>query len=352
MVRRLLAILLLALVPVASALAQEEVNQAIEKAAAWLVSQQGPDGGFGMPGSEASDVGVTADAVIALASASVDPRSARQSGLSPLEFLSAQAAALSSSDVGKAAKIVLAYRAIGVDLETEPVASLLVSLSGSFDETGAFLGQGPYEEALVILALANSGRTVPAGAVESLLATRLDDGSYSFNGDRTPGMGDSNTTAMAVQALVAAGAGDAIGPSLDYFRAAQNEDGGWTYQKPSPYGEETDANSTALVTQALKAAGEPLNAWGDPIQVLLSFQLPSGAFFYNHSFTDENLMATAQAIPALAGVSFTEVAEVLVSGSAEGPEGPSTSIVLAVLAILGVVLLGAYVLARRRGERT
>lgn len=349
MVRRVLVILLVVLVPAASALAQGETEAAIKRAAEWLVQQQLPDGGFGMPGSEASDVGLTVDVVIALASAGVDPRSVQQGGRTPLDFLAAEAATLSAGDVGKAAKVVLAFQAVGQDLRTEPVASLLDSLSGAFDEAGTFLGQGPYEQALVMLALVNAGEGLPAGAVDSLLATRLDDGSFSFTGDRTPGMGDSNTTAMAVQALVAAGARASIGPSLDYFRAVQNEDGGWTYQKPSPYGEETDANSTALVIQALEAAGESLQAWGDPAQVLRSFQLPSGAFSYNSSFPDENLMATAQAIPALAGVDFSEVASLGDRGEGTFLGLQPTTLTVSVLALLIVVLVGAFVLARRRG---
>lgn len=349
MLRRLLVILLVACVLIVPALAQGDSDQAVERAAAWLLQQQAADGGFGMPGSETSDVGMTADAVIALASAGLDPRSAESGGRTPLDFLAVEAARLSASDVGKAAKIVLAFQAVGEDMHAEPAASLLASLLGAFDDTGTFAGQGPYEHALVILALANAGESVPQGAVQSLLATRLEDGSFSYNGDRTPGMGDSNTTALVVQALVAAGAREAVAPSLDYFRAVQNDDGGWTYQKPSPYGEDTDANSTALVIQALQASGESLQAWGDPIPVLLSFQLPSGAFFYNNAFTDENLLATVQAIPALAGVDFTEVADLSVSEAAAGGMAQSTAVAFGVLVVVAVVLVGAYVLARRQG---
>jgi len=139
------------------------------------------------------------------------------------------------------------------------------------------------------------------------LATRLGDGTYSFNGDQTPGAGDSNTTAMAVMALIAAGAGEEIGPSLGYFRSVQNEDGGWTYQKPSAFGEDTDANSTALVLQALVTAGEDPAAWNDPAQALLALQVPSGAFIFNAANSSENLLATVQALPALALVMPGEV---------------------------------------------
>ncbi len=349
MVRRLLVVLLTVFVFTVPALAQGEIDPVIERASAWLLQQQATDGGYRMPGSEASDVGLTADVVIALASAGVDPGSAQSGGRSSLEFLAAQAQTLSASDFGRAAKIVLAYQAAGLDPRKALDVRVFDSLLGAFDAAGTFQGQGPYEGALVILALVNAGESVPAGVVDSLLASRLDDGSFSFTGDRTPGMGDSNTTAMVVQALVAAGARQSIGPSLDYFRAVQNEDGGWTYQKPSPYGEETDANSTALVIQGLEAAGESLEGWGDPIQVLRAFQLPSGAFSYNSSFLDENLLATAQAIPALAGVNFTEVAGLPERGESASAWLQPTTIVLSVLGLLIIVLVGAFVLARRRG---
>ncbi|MEW6566661.1 MAG: prenyltransferase/squalene oxidase repeat-containing protein [Chloroflexota bacterium] len=327
-------------------LAHAQADPAVERAVDWLREQQLADGGFGMPGSEASDVGTTADAVIAFSSAGLDPAEIRQGDRSPLDFLAEQARTLGEDEWGRAAKIMLAYQAVGLEPRTELDVDLIALLLRAYDPTTGFQGQGPFEEALVVLALVNSGVELPDGALETLLASRLDDGSFSFNGDRTPGMGDSNTTAIVVQALVAAGARDEVGPSLAYFRSTQNEDGGWTYQKPSPYGEETDANSTALVIQALEAAGESLAAWGDPSQTLRSFQLPSGAFFFNNSFQDENLLATVQAIPALAGVDFTEIPSLAEESRAISG---SPAVALGAVAILALVLVVGFVLVRRRG---
>ncbi|MEX0788679.1 MAG: hypothetical protein WD040_07765, partial [Anaerolineales bacterium] len=140
----------------------------------------------------------------------------------------------------------------------------------------------------------------PEGALGGLLAARLEDGSYAFSGDRTPGSGDSNTTAIAVLALLALGEDEEAAPSLAYFRSSQNEDGGWTYQKPGAFGEETDANSTALVILALAASGEDLSSWGDPVATLLTLQQPDGSFAFSASTPGGNLLATVQAIPALA----------------------------------------------------
>jgi hypothetical protein len=145
---------------------------------------------------------------------------------------------------------------------------------------------------------------------------------------------------MAVLALIAAGQRQEIAPSVEYFRSVQNDDGGWTYQKPSAFGEATDANSTALVMQALVAAGEDLTAWDDPEQALLALQVPSGAFIFNAATSSENLLATVQAIPALALVG---------SQDATGPAGtPWLAVGLGVVGVVIVAILIWRALRKRR----
>lgn len=188
-----------------------------------------------------------------------------------------------------------------------------------------------------------------AEAASGLLSYRLPDGSFSFNGDPTPGSGDSNTTALVAQALVAAGAGaDSLAPSLAYFRAKQNPDGGWTYQKPSPYGEATDANSTSLVLQALLAAGESPADWGDPVRSLLALQTGDGGLAFNAETPGDNLLATVQAIPALAGVSLAQPPELTPPAGGGGTQAPFPLVVV-VLEILVILLVGAAI-ANRRGS--
>jgi len=246
--------------------------------------------------------------------------------------------------------LILAALAAGVDPRDFAGADLVAVLSGSFDAQTGYFGGGPFDSALSILALAGAGAPVPETAIAGLVASRLEDGSYSFIGDMTQGAGDSNTTALAVQALIAARASSEIEPSLAYFRASQNPDGGWTYQKPSPYGEMTDANSTALVIQALLAAGEDLSAWGNPQETLASLQVSSGAFIFTAVMSSENLMATTQAIPALAGVGFTDVGSLPEAWRASPASPARLAGVLAVAtgAVLVVVLVAGALIARRR----
>jgi hypothetical protein len=181
---------------------------------------------------------------------------------------------------------------------------LIGEVNTAFDGSAA---AGAYDRALAILALQSAGAPVPPQAVAGLIEARLPDGSYAFDASRIPGSGDSNTTSLVAQALLSVGHGAETLPSFTYFRETQNDDGGWTYQKPSAFGEATDANSTALVVQALLAGGQDLTAWGNPLSALLGLQQPSGALAFNVETPGDNLLATVQAIPALAGVDLTDV---------------------------------------------
>ncbi len=338
----LLVVATIALPVAALAKSDPAVAAAVESLHTW----QQTDGGFTNGFAEGSNMGATADAVLALVAAEEDPAAWTMSGGSPLDYLAGQTGNLSGP--GEAAKVAMAVTVAGHDPRAFGGSDLVAVISAGYDPASGFFGGGPFDSALALLALTTADEPAPPGAVDGLLAARLDDGSYSFTGDTTPGAGDSNTTALAIQALVAVGAGEQTRPSIEYLRATQNEDGGWTYQKPSAFGEETDANSTALAIQALLAAGEDLTAWGDPVQALLNLQAPGGAFLFNRSTGTENVLATVQAIPALVGLSYADVAA---RGGELAPAqtAPSTGLALVVLAILAVVLTASLVLARRRG---
>src|SRR3990170_7793024 len=211
----------------ASAASSENVASAL----AWLRSAQLADGGFSSGFSDGSDIGATADAVVAIASAGESPDLWRSGEASPIDFLRAHAAGITAP--GLAAKVALALIAAGENPSDFGEVDLTAIIAGGFDPSTGFYGGGPYDSALAILALSPATGGVPPEAIEGLLRARQPDGSYAFDGAMTPGSGDSNTTALAVQALLIAGAGAEAIPSIDYFRGTQNVDGGWTYQKPS-----------------------------------------------------------------------------------------------------------------------
>ena len=299
MIRRLVLVAALAACVMAPASAAAQ-SKPLQAAVDWLRTQQQADGGFSNGFVPGSDPGATADAVLAITSAGQDAAQWTVGGNNPLDALRLAVEAGAVTGAGGFAKVALAVQAAGQDVRSFGGMDLTAAILADRNAGAGLFGGGPYDTALAMQALRVAGADLPDGVIDGLLATRLADGAYAFNGDRTPGTGDSNTTAMVVLALWAAGETDAAAPSLEYFRSTQNEDGGWTYQKPSAFGEATDANSTALVMQALAAAGEDLAAWNDPASALLSLQQPSGAFAFNAETPGDNLLATVQAIPALA----------------------------------------------------
>jgi hypothetical protein len=317
----------------------------IEAALNWLRAQQQADGGFSNGFAPESDIGATADAVIAILAAGESPDSWSPQGRSPLDFLEERA--VDADTPGLAAKVVLAAVAADRDPRAQGGVDMVRGILSGLDAATGLFGGGAYDSALAILALHAAGEAAPEEAIAGLIATRLPDGSYAFDASQIPGSGDSNTTALVVQALLAAGAADEVGESLAYFRATQNPDGGWTYQKPSAFGEATDANSTALVIQALTAAGEDLEAWNQPLGVLIGLQQPSGAFAFNADTPGDNLLATVQVLPALAGADMTDLANLARGSASTAGTAPSPGPVLIAAAVIVVIVLGVAAILGR-----
>lgn len=157
---------------------------------------------------------------------------------------------------------------------------------------------GVWRQSLALLAQDTVGVKPAAKAVDWLLGQQCANGAYAaFRPDAAKAcdakvMVDTNSTAAAVQALVALGGHDTeTGKAVGWLKSVQNEDGGWGY---SPGGA-SDANSTSVVIGALTAVGEQpaqvvKGGKGDeggksPYDALLTFALPcdgggAGAFAF------------------------------------------------------------------------
>jgi len=311
----LVTVLLFTLVsPTLVAAADEVVDQALD----WLKEQQNADGGFSDGFSPDSSLSATTEVVIALAAGGQDAGMVRSAaGASPLDYLYQQVSDGQVEGVGTTAKVVLALVAAGIDPAEFAGQDLVGQLEAAFDTDSGAYGGSIFDQALVVLALANAGQTVPDGAVDYFLAHQTPDGAWNFLGDTVEQTGDTNTTALVVQALVAAGRDEGTEQALAYLTSIQNEDGGWPYQNPSDFGTETDANSTALVLEAIYALGQAAEDWqigdADPSSALLSLQNDSGSFSYQASFPGDNALATIQAIPPLMGVTLAKVQSVATS---------------------------------------
>lgn len=298
-----LALVLIVVAPVggaAQAPAETARQTAITGTLSWLRAQQAADGSFGgSPGS-------SAEAALAAAAAGEDLTAWRPSGgPSLVDYLIAQADAY-ASDAATAGKLLTALVAAGRD--PHDVGGLdLVARLRSYDDGGGAFSDGALAQAWAVVGLAAAGGPIPQGATSSLIALQQPDGGWEGGA----GWGtDSNTTALAVEALVAAGvpAGDpALVRAKAYLRDQLAPSGGFVYS--AAWGEEPDANSTAYAIQGLLALGEDPagetwarsgnTAW----DALLAFRVDGGAFEWQAG-QGANLLATAQAVPALAGVTY------------------------------------------------
>jgi hypothetical protein len=173
-----------------------------------------------------------------------------------------------------------------------------------YSPTSGIYDPDSINQAFAILGEAALSNTIPGEAINYLRGKIQLNGAWEYK----DGYGtDTNTTAIVIQALLSSGENVAtteVISGLIYLKSAQNTDGGFTYDPLSNYGTDSDTNSTAYAVQAILAAGEDPTAgrWvissTNPISYLLSMQLADGSFEYQTG-GGSNLLATQQAIPAL-----------------------------------------------------
>lgn len=270
------------------------------KALQWLKSQQNSDGGYGSPSSSASS---SVESLLAMAANHEKAAEWKKDSASSsmLAYLMANAAGYTKNGAGAAGKFAVGASAseICMPYQAKVPADFYDSSNGEFDA-----GAGP--QAWAILGTLALSDTVPVAAVNYLKGLALLDGGWEWSEGWTA---DTNTTSLAIQALVAAGepiTDTVITNALAFLKTAQNNDGGFTYDPDSSWGTDSDANSTAYVLQAIYAVGQdPTSAaWKKNGKTAFDFlstvQLDEGSFGWQTS-QNSNLLATQQVIPALLG---------------------------------------------------
>lgn len=281
------AILAIPLAGIAGALPEPAATYA---GARYIQATQQSDGGFGGFGP-----GQTMDAIYALRAAGVDPNTIEKDGNSPADYLLAHAPDVATA--AEAAKAALAAIALGINPTNVNGVNLLAVITSKYDTTTGQYAADDFSQSIAMIGLAGSGGTIPGGAIEALRATQLEDGGWGFGG-----FSDADTTAIAIQALIAAGLTTAdaeVAAAIAYFQATQNADGGWGFAG------ESNATSTAFAIQAIIAAGQDPEAapyikeGGNPVSYLLGLQQADGSF---PGF--DPAYATNQVVPALAGRPF------------------------------------------------
>jgi len=281
---------------------QAPAEQAIAAASAlqWLRSQQNPaTGGFG------DSMGGAVEVLMALGTNHEDAATWKpDDGRRALDnYLLLRATHFSRNNVAAAGKLATAAAAADACRTHRSVTpSFYYSATlGAYSPDSGFNAWG-------ILGAAAVGEAIPPAAAAALLDQQQEEGGWEWQA----GFGaDTNTTALAIQALIAAGqpvSSTAIADALTYLKNAQIAGGGIVYDPKTPESG-ADANSTAYAIQAILAAGgDPAGeAWTvdgrTPLHFLLGLQLADGSFEWQAN-TGSNLLATAQAVPALLGHAY------------------------------------------------
>jgi len=249
----------------------------------WLASQVTPQGYVPASGSpDTADLSATANTILALASAGVDPTVAQKA----LNYMEQNVDAYVSQDgsdgPGQLALLILDAHALGADPTsfggTNLVSRLLATQQMSGADAGLFgtesqvndYSAGVYQQGLTLAALAGvnetSGSQISA-ADTWLHAQQCPDGGWtSYENPDNPCNGspadyegpDTNSTALAIEGLSAQGAlgSQDAKKAFKFLVAAQDSDGGWGYE-PNAAGAPgtTDPDSTAIVIQAILDLG-------------------------------------------------------------------------------------------------
>jgi prenyltransferase beta subunit len=269
----------------------------LQRAVAYMARAQSTDGGFGFgPGASTPDI--TAWAAIGLHDAGQRLRSfARPGGQSLAAAVDRSSRGL--TDPSQIARAILARDDAGLR-----TSGLVARLAGLQARDGSFQGLTT-TTAFAIFALRAGGRSARDGAVRRAAAWlargQHRDGGYGL----TAGAGQSGTdvTAAALQGLWRGGyarGSRSIRRAVRYVRAQQNSDGGFSLQ-----GGASNTQSTAWAVQAFVAAGlnpAKVRRGGsrDPLAYLRSLQAADGSFRYSRTSTQTPVWVTAQALSALA----------------------------------------------------
>ncbi len=247
--------------------------------AGYLLSAQNGDGGLGgAPGQPSSPL-FSGWAALGLASAGQNPAGVRRGGVSLLDYVKGSP----GSDPGSIERTILALRAAG-----QPAGGLLGALQSQIRSDGSVSDQVNLT-AFAVLALRAAGAPVNA-ATNNWLANQQDsDGGFNFA--RRGGSSDVDDTGAALEAL------GPNGRAVSFLHSQQNGDGGF----PSQPGGPSNAQSTAWAVQGLIAAGAGLGGLhhGSPLDYLRSLIAADGHVQYSRSSDQTPVWVTGQALMAL-----------------------------------------------------
>ena len=287
---------------------------------------------FVYPGTTYFDGGLTIDSILGLDGAGVGQTQAAESTAYLAAHLGDYIGSFGELYVGGTAKTLVAAEAQTADPTSFGGVNLVSSLQSLLTQSGRFSDKSAYGDysntfgqSLAIIGLKRAGVTVPDAAMTFLVAQQCTDGGFKLSPDDAGCASDTDATALAVQAIIAAKSQSdpAAVKGLEFLRGKQGSSGGLAGTGPTAV---VNANTTALAAQAFSAGGlatELLKAqvYLEGLQYGCSFPsaLRGGIAYDAPSFadqkkagskakaTDQDIRSTAQATLGLSGRSLLTV---------------------------------------------
>ncbi|MGL5930731.1 MAG: prenyltransferase/squalene oxidase repeat-containing protein [Dermatophilaceae bacterium] len=232
--------------------------------------------GTEIEGVEYPDFGLVADAVLALDAAGTGQDAAAQATATLAGRLGEYIGFDTDNDAatpddlyaGSVAKVLNVAAAQGAPPRDFGGVDLVATLQGLERPTGRFSDSGAedysntFTQSLAVMGLSRTGGTVSDDALRYLLAQQCPNGGFQLvmadGGCTADAEADPDSTAMAVQALLAVGGQTtAADAGLDFIVSRQRDDGGVGGSGPTA---SVNANSTGLAGQALIAGGRTAQA--------------------------------------------------------------------------------------------
>jgi hypothetical protein len=244
--------------------------------------------------------------------------------VSLLAYVTRQAAG--ATDPGSLERTILVIRAAGLDPTSVGGQDLLGALQRHLGPDGSVSDQVNLT-AFAVLALRAAGAPVPGRTIGWLLRQHDGDGGFSFG--TAGGASDLDDTGAALEALAGVPGNHARHVRLRaarFIASAQNSDGGF----PSLPGGNSNAQSTAWAIQGLLAAGAnpaALHRGGapSPLAYLQSLQAADGHIRYAHGGDQTPVWVTGEALVALAGKPFPLAPVLAAPSNAPRSSTPSRS---------------------------
>jgi energy-coupling factor transport system substrate-specific component len=266
----------------------------------YLYSSQNGDGGLGPAEGQSSSPLFAGWAALAFAAEGRNPAQIRHGGPSLLQYLESTVG--SQSQAGPVERTILIAHACGVSPKHFGGHDLVRELQRDIERNGSVADQVPWT-AFGVLALRAAGIRPSTRTLDWLIDQQDSDGGFSFGTKGDPS--DVDDTGAVLEALAKVGgrrASTARSRAIASIRRQQNSDGGF----PSEVGGFSDSQSTAWAIQGLIAAG--VNPYSvhthhglSPERYLRNRTTPNGSVNYSKGVSQDPVWVTAEAIPALAG---------------------------------------------------